>query len=56
VGPVAGRVVVLRASAAGWPGWAAALAAAEALLRRPRLHPLPLLLAGAALFGLGAAF
>ena len=52
---VAGGVVVLRASSAGWPVWAAALAATAVLLRWPRLHPVPLLLAGAALFGLGAA-
>jgi chromate transporter len=51
----AGGIVVLRASGAGWPGWVAALAAAAALLRWPRLHPVPLLLAGAVLFGLGTA-
>ena len=52
---VAGGVVILQASAAGWPVWAAALAATVALLRWPRLHPVPLLLAGAVLFGLGTA-
>jgi chromate transporter len=52
---ISGGIVVLRASPAGWPVWAAAVAATAALLRWPRLHPVPLLLAGAALFGLGAA-
>lgn len=52
---VSGGVVVLRASPAGWPVWVAALAATAALLRWPRLHPVPLLLAGAALFGVLAA-
>src|SRR5689334_14866040 len=52
---VAGGVVVLRASSAGWSGWAVALAATAALLRWPLLHPVPLLVAGAVLFGLGAA-
>ena len=53
---VAGGVVILRASSAGWAGWAVAVAATAALLRWPRLHPVPLLLAGGALFALGAAF
>lgn len=48
---LSGGVAVLRASAGGWPIWAAAIAAAALLLRWPRLHPVPLLLAGAALFG-----
>ena len=47
---LAGGIVVLRASPAGWPVWAAAIIATAALLRWPRLHPVPLLLAGAALF------
>jgi chromate transporter len=49
---LSGGIVVLRASPAGWPVWAAAIAAAAVLWRWPRLHPVPLLLAGAALFGL----
>lgn len=49
---LSGGIAVLRASPAGWPQWVAALAAAAVLLRWPRLHPVPLLLAGAALFGL----
>jgi len=51
---LSGGIVVLRASPAGWPVWAAAIVTAAALLRWPRLHPLPLLLAGGALFGLVA--
>jgi chromate transporter len=53
---VSGGIAVLRASPAGWPVWAAATVTTAALLRWPRLHPVPLLLAGAALFGLTAAF
>ena len=49
---LSGGIVVLRSSPAGWPVWAAALLTTAALLRWPRLHPVPLLLAGAALFGL----
>ena len=45
-------VAVLRASPAGWPVWAAAAATTAALLRWPKLHPVPLLLGGGALFGL----
>jgi len=52
---LSGGIVMLRASPAGWPVWAAAIAATAILLRWPRLHPVPLLLAGAALFGLSAA-
>jgi chromate transporter len=52
---LSGGIVVLRASPAGWPVWAAAIVTATVLLRWPRLHPVPLLLAGAALFGLVAA-
>ena len=51
---LSGGIVVLRASPAGWPVWAAAIVTAAALLRWPRLHPVPLLLAGGALFGLVA--
>ena len=53
---LSGGIVVLRASPAGWPVWLSALAATAVLLRWPNLHPVPLLLAGAALFGLIAAF
>jgi chromate transporter len=51
---LSGGIVVLRGSPAGWPVWAAAIVTAAALLRWPRLHPVPLLLAGGALFGLVA--
>ena len=51
---LSGGIVVLRASPAGWPVWAAAIVTAAALLRWPRMHPVPLLLAGGALFGLVA--
>lgn len=44
-------IVVLRASPSGWPVWAAAIVTTAVLLRWPRLHPVPLLIAGAALFG-----
>lgn len=47
---LSGGIVVLRASPAGWPVWAAAIAATAALLYWPRLHPVPLLVAGAGLF------
>jgi chromate transporter len=49
---LAGGVAILRASPGGWPVWLAAGVTGVALLRWPRLHPVPLLLAGAALFGL----
>jgi chromate transporter len=49
---LSGGIVVLRASPSGWPEWTAALVTTAALLRWPGLHPVPLLLAGAALFGL----
>ena len=52
---LSGGIVVLRAAPAGWPVWAAAIVTTAALLRWPRLHPVPLLLAGAGLFGLVAA-
>jgi chromate transporter len=51
---LSGGIVVLRASPSGWPVWAAAIGATAVLLRWPQLHPVPLLLAGAALFGLPA--
>ncbi len=53
---VASGIVVLRASPGGWPVWAAAAIATAALLRWPRLHPVPLLLGGGVLFGLLATF
>jgi chromate transporter len=52
---LSGGIAVLRVSPEGWPMAAAALVAAAALLRWPKLHPVPLLLAGAALFGLAEA-
>ena len=52
---ISAGIVVLRTSPGGAAMWAAALAATAALLRWPRLHPVPLLLAGAGLFGLAAA-
>jgi chromate transporter len=51
---LSGGIVVLRAEPGGWPVWAAAIVTTAALLRWPRLHPVPLLLAGGALFGLVA--
>ena len=53
---VSAGIVVLRASPGGWAVWAAALATTAALLRWPRLHPVPLLLGGGVLFGMLAAF
>lgn len=47
---LSGGIAVLRASPAGWPVWSAAIAAMAVLLRWPRLHPVPLLVAGAGLF------
>ena len=52
---LSGGIVVLQASPGGPAVWIAALAAAAALLVWPRMHPVPLLLGAAALFGvLGA--
>ena len=51
---LSGGVAVLRAEPAGWPVWTAAIVTTAALLRWPRLHPVPLLIAGAALFGMVA--
>lgn len=51
---LSGGIAVLRASPAGWPEWVAALAATAVLLRWPKLHPVPLLLGAAALFGMVA--
>jgi chromate transporter len=49
---LSGGIAVLRVAPAGLSAWVAAAAAAAALLYWPRLHPLPLLLAGGAVFGL----
>jgi len=52
---LSGGIAVLRASPGGPAVWVAAIATMLALLRWPKLHPVPLLLGGAALFGvLGA--
>jgi chromate transporter len=48
---LSGGIVVLRASPGGPAVWIAALATAAVLLRWPRMHPVPLLLGAAALFG-----
>ncbi len=45
-------LVVLRASPGGPAVWVAAIVTTAALLRWPGMHPVPLLLAGAALFGM----
>jgi chromate transporter len=47
---LAGGIAVLRVAPGGWKEWGAALAATALLLRWPTLHPVPLLLAAAALF------
>jgi chromate transporter len=49
---LAGGVAVLRISPGGWPQWVAALVATAVLLRWPRLHPVPVLLAAAGVFAL----
>lgn len=49
---LSGGIAVLRTSPGGPAVWVAALAAAVVLLRWPRLHPVPLLVLGGALFGL----
>jgi hypothetical protein len=49
---LSGGIAVLRASPAGPAVWIAAAAATAALLWWPKLHPLPLLAASGALFGL----
>ena len=52
---LSGGIAVLRASPGGPAVWVAAIATTLALLRWPKMHPVPLLLGGAALFGvLGA--
>jgi chromate transporter len=49
---LAGGFAVLRASPGGPAMWIAAFAATALLLRWPRLHPVPLLLAAGVLFGI----
>ena len=49
---LSGGIAVLRASPAGPAVWIAAGGATAALLYWPKLHPVPLLAAGGALFGL----
>ena len=49
---LSGGVAVLRVAPAGLAAWIAALAATLALLYWPKLHPVPLLVAGGAVFGL----
>ena len=49
---LASGLVVLRASPGGPAVWVAAIVTTAALLRWPGMHPVPLLLAGAALFGI----
>src|SRR4051794_28787610 len=52
---LSGGIAVLRTSPGGPAVWVAAIATSVALLRWPKMHPVPLLLGGAALFGvLGA--
>jgi len=52
---LSGGIAVLRASPGGPAVWVAAIATTLALLHWPKMHPVPLLLGGAALFGvLGA--
>jgi len=49
---LSGGIAVLRASPGGPAVWVAAIATTLALLRWPKLHPVPLLLGGAVLFGM----
>jgi chromate transporter len=49
---LSGGIAVLRLSAAGPALWLAAIAATVVLLRWPRLHPVPVLLAGGLVFGI----
>ena len=48
---LSGGVAVLRASPGGPAVWIAAIATTAALLRWPKVHPVPLLLGSAVLFG-----
>jgi chromate transporter len=52
---LSGGLAVLRASPGGPAVWAAAIVTTAALLRWPKLHPVPLLAAGGALFAVIAA-
>jgi chromate transporter len=52
---LSGGIAVLRLSPGGPAVWAAALLATAVLLRWPKLHPIPLLAAGAVLFAVIAA-
>jgi chromate transporter len=49
---LSGGIAVLRVAPAGIAAWVAAGGAAAALLYWPKLHPLPLLVAGGVVFGL----
>jgi chromate transporter len=49
---MSGGVAVLRVSPAGLPAWIAAGVATAALIYWPKLHPVPLLIASGAAFGL----
>jgi chromate transporter len=49
---LSGGIAVLRLSSAGPALWLAALLATAVLLRWPSLHPVPILLAGGAVFGI----
>ena len=53
---LASGLVVLQASPGGPAIWAAAIVTTVALLRWPAMHPVPLLLGGAVLFGMLGAF
>jgi len=49
---LSGGIAVLKIAPAGLAAWIAASVAAAALLYWPKLHPVPLLMAGGAVFGL----
>jgi chromate transporter len=53
---LSGGIVVLRSSPGGPAVWIAAIATSLALLRWPKMHPVPLLLGAAALFVLLGTF
>ncbi|MGE0258592.1 MAG: chromate transporter [Alphaproteobacteria bacterium] len=53
---LSGGVAVLRASPGGPMVWIAAIATTAALLRWPKMHPVPLLFGAAVLFGLLGLF
>jgi chromate transporter len=53
---LSGGIAVLRVSPGGPAVWIAAIATTLALLRWPKLHPVPLLLGAAVLFGVLGAF